>query len=188
MKQVQAPPFSPCSANAGRALTYAQLGVPVLADATPDIVEQVLGNQLGFVAERRASWELYLRHFLTKPLVRHKMARRSLQYAQNHLSPQSIGLSFIDYLIDTFADRLPGDVVKQCRVYLDTWEEMGLAYDSVIPAAPLDIEMASDRLLEARARAFVSYLFMIGRGKQGFANAAIVLPGELSFAFSSSGN
>lgn len=118
--------------------------MPVIADATPHVIEHVLSNKLGYVAERRAAWELYLKAFLTKPRERKAMARRALSYSRKYLSASSIGLSFIDYLVETFANRLPGNVVESCRAYLNDWEEFGSTFESVRPTEPLDVDLAAD--------------------------------------------
>lgn len=119
----------PHSANAGRAYTFLRFGVPVIADAAPHIIEKLRPPNLGYVLEHRSAWKANMMYFLSSASERNTLATNARDFSAKYLTSHSIGLSFVDYLVETFDDRIPADVVAACRKYVQSQADNGVAFE-----------------------------------------------------------
>lgn len=84
------------SSNAGRAFVFAQAGVPVIADMTPENCQFIFHNYNGFLVHSEYAWYHYLKVLLTDATLRQKFSNNSraiftkkfdrLTYVKNFIS------------------------------------------------------------------------------------------------------
>lgn len=102
------------SANAAKVLVYAMHGIPVIADAAPSIIEAVERPGLGYVAEHRSAWEVYIGSFLTVSEERKRLSERAVDFTSQRLGDAVRGATLVDFFLREFPKRLPEEVVTRC--------------------------------------------------------------------------
>ena len=112
------------------------LGVPVIADATPHVIEAVQGHKLGIVLESRPAWGVYLRQLLTEPQLRKTFHENALKFSKKFLTPRALGLTMVDFFLSAYGRRLPNEVVEQCGAMLARARERGEEFERMESPPP----------------------------------------------------
>jgi glycosyltransferase involved in cell wall biosynthesis len=87
------------TSNAGRALVFAQLKVPVVMDMTPSALQLISDSDNGFVCHSMESWFNSLSRLAESRSLRLDMANKMYKEFELNYSPEKINKKFKDFLL-----------------------------------------------------------------------------------------
>jgi len=84
--------------NGGRAIVFLQIGVPLIADAIPEVVEIVRAHELGLVVEHPDQWLSAVEILAQSFQLRRYFSKRALSFSREHLTTRAEGMKILQHI------------------------------------------------------------------------------------------
>ncbi len=102
--------------NAGRAFVFMQLGIPVVADMTPEACQVLQYGRTGFVALSAEGWYDALRRLAHSAALRTRIAEEAKRLFDGYFNRREIARRLLDELQALVAGKLSGVAVPHIRL------------------------------------------------------------------------